>query len=453
MSEEKQTKEAPQKGKRRLLIGVLIGLAVLLILSVVVWATPLKDLLIKDKDMPEISLELVEEQLQEDGSSRFEVEALVTGNPLPEVTFSRDDSGGEAGANRVWILLEPGERYTLTAEAKSPAGSATAQIELEAGGDTQGSSEQDDTGSGESPEQGGTAGSKESPEQGGTAGSKGSAKSGADQNFLPIITAIKFNSSQFAAGKTYKATAEAGDPDGDTLTYKWSGDGTFSSTKSNPTNWTAPNKAGKYKIKVTVKDGRGGVATRSKTITVAASLSPPPPPPKVSTTTLPLIYNESGWIEKEVYVYDSVNAIFIGDNHLKVPSRGLVSFDMGKLKGKQVKKAVLKLGNPSIIGKPSELGQLRIGTAYWGARAIKLGDYKLPGTVLGVFTSYNITLTSKPGDAIIVKNLATELQNNIDAGRNRFQIRVQFAKDTNGNTKKDGVDYSLGNISLTVEYY
>ncbi|NLA04291.1 MAG: hypothetical protein GX881_01090, partial [Firmicutes bacterium] len=96
MSEEKQTKEAPQKGKRRLLIGVLIGLAVLLILSVVVWATPLKDLFFNDKNMPEISLELVEEQLQEDGSSRFEVEALVAGNPPPEVTFSRDDSGGKA---------------------------------------------------------------------------------------------------------------------------------------------------------------------------------------------------------------------------------------------------------------------------------------------------------------------------------------------------------------------
>ncbi|NLA04914.1 MAG: PKD domain-containing protein, partial [Firmicutes bacterium] len=128
----------------------------------------------------------------------------------------------------------------------------------------------------ESQQQGGTPSSKKSQKQGGTAGFKGSSQSGASQNFLPIITAININPNEFAPGKKYEVTAEAGDPDGDPLTYKWSGDGTFSNTKGNPTNWTAPDIAGEYKIKVTVKDGRGGVATRSKTITVTASLAPPP---------------------------------------------------------------------------------------------------------------------------------------------------------------------------------
>lgn len=457
MNDGNQNNETSQKGKHRLLIGILIGLLVLLTLSLVVLATPLKEVFIKSKTTPEISLVLVEEQLQEDGSYRFEVETLLAGSPLPEVIFSRDDSDGAAGENRVWILLEPGEQYTLTAEAKSSAGSATAQIELEAEGDPLESPDQDDpAGSKESPDQGGATGTKESPDQSGTTGSKGSTTppgSSADKNSLPIITAIKFNSDKFAAGETYKATAEAGDPDGDPLTYKWSGDGTLSGAKGNSVNWTAPNTAGTYKITVKVEDGRGGAATLSKAVTVTATLPPPPPPPQVKSTTLTLKYNESGWIEKDTYVYGPANAIYIGDNHLNTLSRGLVSFDLSELKGKEVIKAVLKLANPSIFGSPSVLGELRVGTAYWGARAIEMGDYKLTGTVLGAFTSYNITLTSKPGDAIIVRNLAEELQKNIDAGRDRFQIRLQFSKETNYNAKKDGVDYSLSNISLTVDYY
>ena len=453
MSEEKLTKEAPQKGKRRLLIGVLIGLAVLLVLSLVVWATPLKDLLIKDKDMPEISLELVEEQLQENGSSRFEVEALVAGNPLPEVTFSRDDSGGEAGANRVWILLERGERYTLTAEAENAAGSAAAQIELEADGDLQESSEQDDAGSEESPEQGEAAASKESQKQSGTAGSKGSSQSGATQNFLPIITAIKFNSKQFAAGKTYKATAEAGDPDGDPLTYRWSGDGTFSSTKSNPTNWTAPNKAGKYKIKVTIKDGRGGVATRSKTITV----NDPDQAPKLkkTKTLTPVKGGESGWIVKGDYTKTEEGTIYAGDNSNNQMARGCISFDINELAGKEVALAVLRMKNPKIYGNPSAMGSLAIGTAYWGPRPLKVSDYTLSGTGIEWPKTYDVTLTSTPGSSSSKERvLAAELQGAIKKGRDRFQIRFQFSKDkSNGNNIFDGVQYKFGDISLYVEYY
>jgi glucose/arabinose dehydrogenase len=54
------------------------------------------------------------------------------------------------------------------------------------------------------------------------------------------------------------------DPDGDTLTYKWDfGDGT-SSTSSSPTK-TYQN-AQKYKVTLTVSDGRGGIGTDSVTI-------------------------------------------------------------------------------------------------------------------------------------------------------------------------------------------
>ncbi len=453
MNDGNQNNETSQKGKHRLLIGILIGLLVLLTLSLVVLATPLKEVFIKSKTTPEISLELVEEQLQEDGSYRFEVEALLAGSPQPEVIFSRDDSDGAAGENRVWILLEPGEQYTLTAEAISSAGSATAQIELETEVDPQESLDQDDPAdSKESPDQSGTAGSKESPDKSGTTGSKGSTTppgSSADKNSLPIITAIKFNSDKFTAGETYKTTAEASDPDGDPLTYKWSGDGTLSGAKGSSVNWTAPNTSGTYKITVKVEDGRGGTATMSKAVTVNDPVQAPKT--KKTKTFAPVKGGESGWIAEGDHI--KTHAAYAGDNNNNKMVRGCISFDISELAGKEVALAVLRMKNPKVYGNPSAMGNLVMGTAHWGARPLIIEDYNLYGAGIGWPETYDVTLTSKP-DGGTGYELARELQKCIKNSLNRFQFRFQFSgNQSNNNYIFDGVQYEFEDISLYVEYY
>ena len=75
-------------------------------------------------------------------------------------------------------------------------------------------------------------------------------------------------------GGNVTVTADAQDPDGDTLRYRWSGPaGTFQNPTDRQTRWTAPNQPGAVPLTVTVDDGKGGTASASVTIQV----TPPPP--------------------------------------------------------------------------------------------------------------------------------------------------------------------------------
>jgi outer membrane protein OmpA-like peptidoglycan-associated protein len=70
-------------------------------------------------------------------------------------------------------------------------------------------------------------------------------------------------------GKSVTVTADAQDPDGDALTYRWSAPaGTFQNAADRQTLWTAPQQEGPVPATVTVNDGRGGTASDSVTIQV-----------------------------------------------------------------------------------------------------------------------------------------------------------------------------------------
>ncbi len=131
--------------KKNPLIFVLVGVIVVLALALIITATPLRDVFLTAKTIPEITLELVvDPELEESGQYRFDVQAEVSGNPVPEVTFSRDDNLGEAGENRVVIFLSAGESFVLTAVAKNSQGSREASLELIAAIETVENGEEDD---------------------------------------------------------------------------------------------------------------------------------------------------------------------------------------------------------------------------------------------------------------------------------------------------------------------
>jgi outer membrane protein OmpA-like peptidoglycan-associated protein len=70
-------------------------------------------------------------------------------------------------------------------------------------------------------------------------------------------------------GRVSTVTADAQDPDGDPLTYRWSANtGSFTSPTNRQTPWTAPNTPGAVPVTVTVNDGKGGTATASVNIQV-----------------------------------------------------------------------------------------------------------------------------------------------------------------------------------------
>jgi outer membrane protein OmpA-like peptidoglycan-associated protein len=75
-------------------------------------------------------------------------------------------------------------------------------------------------------------------------------------------------------GGVATVTADAQDPDGDTLRYRWSApSGSLANQQDRQTRWTAGQQPGPVTITVTVDDGKGGTASATTTIQVTA---PPP---------------------------------------------------------------------------------------------------------------------------------------------------------------------------------
>lgn len=67
------------------------------------------------------------------------------------------------------------------------------------------------------------------------------------------------------------ASADAQDPDGDTLRYRWtSPTGSFGNAGDRQTPWTAPGQVGAVPLTVTVDDGKGMTATDTVTVQVIA---------------------------------------------------------------------------------------------------------------------------------------------------------------------------------------
>jgi len=83
-------------------------------------------------EIPTIKLQIYEGPTAATGDvCYYRVEATVTGSPAPQVTFSKDDSGGAFGSEKVQVnLTESSPNYTLTAKAKNSAGEANASINL-----------------------------------------------------------------------------------------------------------------------------------------------------------------------------------------------------------------------------------------------------------------------------------------------------------------------------------
>lgn len=79
-------------------------------------------------------------------------------------------------------------------------------------------------------------------------------------------------------GDEVRLRADASDPDGDPLQYRWSAPaGSFADpTDRATTRWVAPEQEGPVPVSVTVTDGRGGSGSDTANIRVNA----PPPPPR-----------------------------------------------------------------------------------------------------------------------------------------------------------------------------
>lgn len=88
------------------------------------------------------------------------------------------------------------------------------------------------------------------------------------QNRAPSVKA-QCDPCTVQVGQTANVRADASDPDGDTLTFRWTTPGGVLATPTDrASQWTAPQQEGAVPMTVTVSDGRGGTASDTVNIQV-----------------------------------------------------------------------------------------------------------------------------------------------------------------------------------------
>jgi len=348
----------------------------------------------EQKEAPTITLEIYEGPIysSSDNVCYYRIKAIVIGDPTPSVVFSKDDSGGTWGSKKVQINLgDPTETYTLTATATNSEGSATDSMAL---------------------------------------------SWGCTVNNPPEISEITIIPGNYAPGIEYPIPVVASDPDGDNLSYKWSvTGGSILDDTSNPMKWTtfAP---GDYEVTVIVEDGKGGTDTKTETVSFGGL--------PVSS----LSKSEWGHIIKDDSICrNSTCKIMVGDYINNKPFRGFVSFDISGLAGRNVYDVVLVFGNPTQKGDPASIiSQISLEIVDWGSDNLELEDYFILGTLLHNFTNPNFFYTAG--------SLANKLQDAINSGKDRFQLRISNpGLLTNNNNTMDAWSYPVDNIKLNVSSY
>jgi hypothetical protein len=81
---------------------------------------------------PEVKLEIIlgPEYAQDNQVCYWRIRATVSGNPIPEIKFSKDDSNGSWGSNIAQVNLTEGQSYTLICDVKNLEGSVSSSLTL-----------------------------------------------------------------------------------------------------------------------------------------------------------------------------------------------------------------------------------------------------------------------------------------------------------------------------------
>ena len=349
----------------------------------------------EQKEAPTITIEIYEGPIysSSDNVCYYRIKAIVTGSPSPAVVFSKDDSGGAWGSKKVQVnLSDPTETYTLTATATNSEASATDSIALSWGCPI--------------------------------------------PNNPPEISEITIIPGNYAPGVEYPIPVIASDPDGDSLSYQWSvTGGSILDDTSNPMKWTT-SAPGDYEVTVIVEDGKGGTDTKTETVSFG------------SLPVSSLSKSEWGHIIKDDSICrNSTCKIMVGDYMNNKPFRGFVSFDISGLAGRNVYDVVLVFGNPTQKGDPASIiSQISLEIVDWGSDNLELEDYFILGTSLGNFTNPNFFCPAG--------SVADKLQDAINSGKDRFQLRISNpGLLSNNNNTTDAWSYPVDNIKLNVSSY
>ena len=124
-------------------------------------------------------------------------------------------------------------------------------------------------------------------------------------NRPPTVT-VSCNPCEVGVGEETELRADARDPDGDSLTYRWNSPaGELLGSRNQATQrWRAPNQGGPVPVTVTVSDGRGGSV--SDTVTIRVNEPPAEPPPDFSFDDVHFEFDRSNLRSAATRILDDV---------------------------------------------------------------------------------------------------------------------------------------------------
>jgi len=346
----------------------------------------------EEKTAPTIKLEIYQNATLEGSVCYWRIRAVVTGDPTPEIEWNKDDSLGSLGDKIAQVNLnDPSETFTLIATVTNSEGTATDSIDLSW-----------------------------------------------ECNSKPQIKGISLSEDVLYVGEQYEVFVDVSDADNDVLSFSWSvTGGSIVDSTANPIKWNTPDAPDDYQVSVVVNDGHGNTAESSAAVYVGEVTAEHNP----ENITIPKEAGEGGYIEFEGGTHIGSD-IYAGDSDNNKPCSGFISFDISGLGGSIVESASLTFSSASVFGDPLEfLKKLNINVLEWGAEPIAQSDFELDGFLIASYDSPNITCNSS--------GLKEKLQEAINGGKSRFQIRIHFSGlYTDDDDQADGWKYSQANVVL-----
>lgn len=167
--------------------------------------------------------------------------------------------------------------------------------------------------------------------------------------------------------------------------------------------------------------------------------------PQAQTITLQSLPAEDGYVRgvtggESVALNGEVN---VGDGSQNRGQQAFFSFDISGIpRGATIQAARLDLSGHTIVGEPfATLGLL--GIFYHPYGGLDSGDYVAAWPGGGW-----ITVLNSPPTSFIV-----DLQQLVNEGAPRYQVRLQFQNVTDNDSKADGLRFPEGGPALTITYY
>ncbi len=189
------------------------------------------------------------------------------------------------------------------------------------------------------------------------------------------------------------------------------------------------------------------------TATITPSTSAPPTRTPISASPTPavgapgavtrcFIPGDSGEIIRSGDTFTLGAIPQVGYDRENNPHRALFTFDIHDLAGKTIQSANLTLSANATQGNPFSLGPLSIQQVTFTPPVAGI-DYSVSGVAI-------LTINSGP---VGIYDVRSALQNTVATRATLFQLRFQFATETNGNRAADLLTWNHANdMCLTITY-